>query len=137
MHRFKVFPGKDNWMTKEESLFWQVDVCRNKSAMFRRGSAMGVTGPNNYSAIVCPRTRYKYPHRRPEPLLGYVLFNEKCIFEEVVAHEAVHMAAWYLRRTRVSLNLGRECDDREERLAYATGSCANQLSIALHELRIL
>lgn len=129
MITFKVYPGLNNWMARESQLYWTVRVYADRRSMYR---FWGKTGA---SAVVIPQTRRIVGGGEDRVLdsLGFVLFNRGELFGEIVAHEAVHMAAWYLRRTRCSLNLGPDCEDREERLAYATGNCAHQIAQGFYE----
>jgi len=130
MIKFKVFPGLDNWMAKESELYWEVRVYHTRNNMQR------FWGKKGASAVVIPRTHTWLWEGKEVvlPKLGLVLFNRDELFGEIVVHEAVHMATWYLRRTRRSVNLGTDCDDREERLAYATGVCADQINRNFHRL---
>ena len=54
---------------------------------------------------------------------------------DVVAHEATHAAAAiYRRNVEAEVNLGDDCDEREERLAYVVGDLVGALSTAMHEI---
>lgn len=132
MIAFRVYPGSDNWMAKEDKLYWDIRIFPHRRAMLRfwRRRSEETFDPK-FSAIVLPRRCCivaKDGSVVMKPFMGLVLFRKGMINAEVVSHEAVHMACEYLRRCKHSTRLGIENDDREERLAYAIGNCVRQMA---------
>lgn len=53
---------------------------------------------------------------------GVIRYCEDWLTPEIVAHELVHAALWtYRMNVKSHANLGRECGEREEQLAYIYG----------------
>jgi hypothetical protein len=132
---FKLWPCRDL-----SHYFWLVHVFRDRGRMRKAYHVLNLTGDGDdaFDAIVMPMQRQKlvkgrWRNDKEDGFLGYALFSQTRLTMETVCHEAVHMATMLIRRHRGTLNLGRECDDLEEAVAFFTGRCAKQLNNKFHK----
>ncbi len=132
--KFKVWPGRGNWMGDDKDMYFDVVAYPTQSKMLRRWKSL-VPGDfkdydgRDYTACVMPQTTtiFEGPHEYVSPRLGLVLFCLDRLNAGVIAHEAVHMATTYIRAQGRCLRLGKENCNKEERIAYAAGCCTNQI----------
>lgn len=137
MKRFSVVPSWNNNMAEEDDLYFSVCVYKTRSGMTNRWRQIL---PNDclenewrlLRAGVLPATLHPEGDKL-SPCLGLALFCEQHMNVGIIAHEAVHMATEYVRAKRLPLTLGKHVCDNEERIAYAAGTCANQLANFIFE----
>jgi hypothetical protein len=140
--QIRVFPGRANHMATEKAMYWTVLVFRNKRDMRIAFHELNHTEDKDdrFGAVVMPQETEKYVDGKWQslPSLGYVLFSKTQLSSDEIAHEALHMAAGYLRRTNPeALSLGADgTSDNEECLAYAAGRCARQFVIGLYRQKV-
>lgn len=140
MIEFTVYPGKDppNHHVPNSKLFWRVAVYSRKTAMLERFWTFRPQdrGQADMQAAVLWVDEYEYRGRwrkRPE-VLGTGFFWHGGLTADVIAHEAVHMASYYLKALSMPLDLRR--GNAEENLAYTVQSCVRQICHRLDQLGI-
>lgn len=149
---FRVYPGRRNQRAKatDRKLFWVVMIHQDHRAMRETFRDELVSGhrfrgdDNSFGAIVMPTVTMKKARNGrwiTKPSLGHCLFTKTQFSSEEITHESIHMSTGYLRRiagepTRQGkIDLGSECGEREEDVAYAAGNCARQIVAAARKAR--
>lgn len=137
---FKVRPGHPTDEPETWRNTFRVMVFATVDEMKAAHDALGEgVGAEDFGAVTMPIDVQQLREGEwvTKPSLGFMLMCKKQIDAETVAHESVHMAVAFLRRVSpISLRLKGECEEREERLAYAIGNCTRQIVEALYEAKL-
>ena len=141
MIEFTIYPGKDppNHYVPNSKLFWRVAIYSRKQAMLERYWTIKPEdrGDRNMEAAVLWVDEYEFRgsrwRKRPE-VLGTGFFHRDSLTIDVVTHEAIHMASYYLKHLGMPLDLRR--GNAEENLAYTAQACARQIGHRLQQLGI-
>lgn len=127
-------------------LYWRVYVFASKEAMHRYEQWRNDEDRAlRFLGMVIPMPVFRVDARgyvaSCRPKLGELLLHRQRLGTAVLCHESIHMATESLRAVallqgvpvRKLLGLGKEIDDKEERLAYVSCELCRQIVDALYE----
>jgi hypothetical protein len=130
MIKFKVYPGSVNASPVDDGLYFEVRVYSSRQAMKNAYKRVFPRKHPDFGAVVLSYTRQVHERNnvwKKLPILGEVLFCLQQLDIETVAHEAIHMAMTYLRRTDVRRIPKRADTGDDESLPYTASNCTKRI----------
>jgi hypothetical protein len=128
---FKVFPYQRSRKPHHWIVRCYPDLASMRAAYAELSQHAGMLPEEeDAAAVVIPQKTVNYTDGKEEvlPTLGYALFAATHLGQDIISHEAVHLATNYFRHMDVFPTLNKEeCDAAEEELAFCVGDCARQL----------
>lgn len=114
----------------------EVNIYKNSSSMKNGIINAGFKYLPKTRAQVCPVMMEKVvPMKRSKFKHSCIVFlNEDYLGVRVITHEALHIALWVLRTHNKSIKLGKEIDEKEERIAYFLGEVMRLFVLNFEEL---